>query len=62
MKWSEGVFRIVDSFNRTERPGFALAALAVVMLSLVSIAGLALLGMAKAGSSAASAIGLLTKW
>jgi len=37
MKWSEAFCKIVESFNQVGRPGYALAALALMLIGLPAV-------------------------
>jgi len=56
MKWPEVTCKIVESFNKAGRPGFALAALVVLMASLLVTAYIAGLLSLKIGSAASAAL------
>jgi len=56
MKWPEVTCKIVESFNKAGRPGFALAALVVLMMSLLTAALVASLWSCRLGSAASAAL------
>lgn len=56
MRWPEVTCKIVESFNKAGRPGFALAALVVVMISLLAAAVVAGFCAYRLGSAASAAV------